>query len=92
MHTALIVADVCVVLAIVASVVRAVWKGQPPSFGSLLLSACIALASLVFAMVSLSAASSLLAASSSAARAAIGTFIIVAAVVLGAWWTKSPAR
>jgi hypothetical protein len=84
------IADVIVVLAIVISVPSAVWKGQPGG-RSLLLSACIALAMLVFGLVSLSAASGLAESGSSSNQVAMLIFLAVTAVILRAWWANKPA-
>ncbi len=84
------IADVIVVLAIVISVPSAVWKGQPGG-RSLLLSACIALAMLVFGLVSLSAASGLAESGSSSNHVAMLIFLAVTAVILRAWWANKPA-
>ncbi len=84
------IADVIVVLAIVISVLSAVWKGQPDG-RSLLLSACIALAMLVFGLVSLSAASGLAESESSLNHAAMLIFLAVTAVILRTWWASKPA-
>ena len=86
----LTIADVIVVLAIVIAVSGAVWKGQSQG-GSLLLSACIALAMLIFGLVSLSAASGLAESASSLNHAAMLIFVAVTAIVLRAWWANKPA-
>jgi hypothetical protein len=84
------IADVIVVLAIVVSVPSAVWKGQPGG-RSLLLSACITLAMLIFGLVSLSAASGLAESESSVNHVAMLIFLAATAVVLRMWWANKPA-
>lgn len=84
------IADVLVVLAIVISVPSAVWRGQSGE-RSLLLSACIVLAVLVFGLVSLSAASGLAASNSSLTHVAMLIFLVLTAVALRMWWASKPA-
>ena len=88
----LTIADVIVLLAIVISVPRAVWKGQSQGSGSLLLSACIVLAMLIFGLVSLSAASGLAESGSSLNHGALLIFLVLTAIVLRMWWAKKPAQ
>lgn len=84
----LTIADVIVLVTVVISVSRAVWKGQ----SSALLSAFISLAMPIFALVSLSAASGLAESSSSSSQGILLVFLVAIAIVAGSSWTKNPAQ
>jgi hypothetical protein len=83
------IADLLVLLAIVVSASRAVWKGQSQGFGPLLLSICIVLAMLIFATVSFTAAYGL-AESSSLGRVVLLIFLVVTAIVARVAWANKP--
>lgn len=85
MSAILSIADLLVLLTIVISVSRAVRKGQPSSSGSLLLTACIVVALLIFATVSFTAASGL-AESSALNQGVLLAFLIVTAIVARVSW------
>lgn len=89
MAIALSIADLLVLLAIVISASRAVWKGHSRGFGPLLLSLCITLAMLIFALVSFAAAYGL-AESSSLGRAVLLVFLVVTAIVARVAWVNKP--
>ena len=74
MGTLLGIVDFIVLLLLVVQVPRTVWKEQPHDFGSLLLSIFIALALIVFAIVSFAAFLGLVQASSSLMR---GIYLLV---------------
>jgi cytochrome c biogenesis factor len=90
MGTLLGIVDFIVLLLLVVHVPRTVWKEQPQGFGSLLLSIFIALALVVFAIVSFAAFLGLVQASSSLMR---GIYLVVllgmAAVLRLSWMGKS---
>lgn len=91
MRIVLGIADFIVLLAAVVTVSRAVWRGQSETSRSLLLSACIVLALIVFGPVSFSAAYGL-AESSSFNQAALLVFLVAIAVLVRIGWTQKPAR
>lgn len=86
------IADIAVLAVVVISVARAVWTGQTSSPGAKLLSACIVLALLIFAMVSLSAASGLAQGPSVLNQGILLLFLVAIAIVAGVSWKKEPAR
>jgi len=90
MGIALTIVDLLVLLAIVMSALRAVWNGQSRGSGSLLLSVCIALAMLIFALVSFTAASGLAESSSSLSQGVLLAFLVVTAIVTSFSWAKQP--
>ena len=85
MSILLTIADLLVLLTIVASISRAVRYGQQNGSGSLLLTVCIVIALLVFATVSFTAASGL-AQSSAFNQAVLLAFLIVTAIVARVSW------
>ncbi len=87
MGIALSIADLLVLLVIVISVSRTVRNGQPRGFGPLLLSICIVVAVLIFALVSFTAASGL-AQSSSLNQVVLLVFLVVTAVVARVSWAS----
>jgi hypothetical protein len=87
MGIALSIADLLVLLTIVISVSRAVRNGQSGGFGPLLLSICIVLAMLIFALVSFAAASGL-AQSSSLNQGFLLAFLVVTAIVARFSWAS----
>ena len=89
MGIALSIADLLVLLTIVISASRAVRNGQSRGFGPLLLSICIALALLIFALVSFAAASGL-AQSSSLNQVFLLAFLVVTAIVARFSWASKP--
>ena len=91
MTTFLMVLDFLVVLAVVVSVSRTVWNGQSGSSRSVLLSALIVLAMLIFGLVSMSAASGLTSSSSSNQVALLIFLVAIAIVALMSWADQSTA-
>ena len=91
MTTFLVILDFLVVLAVVVSVSRAVWNGQSESSRSVLLSALIVLAMLIFGLVSMSAASGLTSSSSSNQVALLIFLVAIAIVALMSWTDQSTA-
>ena len=87
MGIALSTADVIVLLAVVISVSRAVRRGQSGGFAPALLSICIVLALLIFAVVSFTAAFGL-AQSSLFNQVFLVAFLIVTAVVARVSWAS----
>jgi hypothetical protein len=85
MGAVLTIIDVLVLLTLVISVSRAVRNGQPRGTGPLILSICIVVAVLIFAVVSFTAASGL-AQSSSFNQVALLLFLIVIAVMARFSW------
>jgi FlaA1/EpsC-like NDP-sugar epimerase len=91
MRIVLGIADFVIVLAVVIAVSRAVWRGQSETSRSLLLSACIILAMLIFALVSFTAAYGL-AESSLFNQVALLVFLVAMAVVVRIGWTSKTAQ
>ena len=91
MGIVLSVIDFLVLLTIVISVSRWVWKQPAQGFGPLLLSICITLAVLIFATVSFTAAYGL-AAGSSLSQVILLIFLIAIAIVARISWASSPAE
>jgi len=91
MGIALTVIDFLILLTIVISVSRWVWRQPVQGFGPLLLSICITLAVLIFATVSFTAASGL-AAGSALSQAILLIFLIAIAIVARMSWKNSPAE
>lgn len=89
MGIALTIADLLVLLTVVAGALRAVRNGQSRGPGSLLLSICIALALLIFALVSFTAASGL-AESSLLNQVVLLAFLVVTAIVARVSWANQP--
>ena len=89
MRIALSIADLLVLLAVVFGALRAVRNGRSRGPGSLLLSICITLALLIFALVSFTAASGL-AESSSLNQVVLLAFLVVTAVVARVSWVNQP--
>jgi len=85
MGIVLSIADLLVLLTIVMSVLRAVRNGPTQGFGAQLLSICVAVAVLIFAVVSFTAASGL-AESSSLNQGVLLTFLVLTAVVARLSW------
>ena len=81
------IADLLVLLSVVVSVSRAVRNGQSQGFAGQLLSICIFLAVLIFALVSFTAASGL-AESSALNQAALFLFLVVTAIVSRLSWAS----
>jgi hypothetical protein len=91
MGTFLTILDPLVVLAVVASVSRAVWRGQPERSRSVLLSFVILVVLLVFGLVSISAASGLT--SDPLNQLALLVFLVAIAIVaLLSWADKSTGQ
>ena|SRR5690348_12888799 len=88
MGIALSIADLLVLLTIVISVSRAVRNGQSRGFGPLLLSICIVVALLIFALVSFTAAYGLAESSSLLSQGVLLVFLIVTAVVARVSWAS----
>ena len=91
MRIILSIADVFIVLGVVITVSRAVWRGQSEQSRSLLLSACILLALLIFALVSFTAAYGL-AEGSSFNQVALLIVLVVIAVVARIGWANNTAQ
>lgn len=91
MRITLAIADVIVVLAVVFTVSRAVWRGQSDGSRSVLLSACIVLALLIFGLVSFTAAYGL-AESSSFNQLALLIALVAIAIVARIGWANQPAQ
>jgi predicted neutral ceramidase superfamily lipid hydrolase len=91
MRIILSIADLIVVLAVVISVSRAVWRGQSDQSRSLLLSVCIVLALLIFALVSFTAAYGL-AESSSFNQFALLLVLVAIAIVARIGWANRAAQ
>lgn len=89
MGIVLTIADLLVLLTVVVSISRAVQNGQPPGFGPQLLSICVTVALLIFALVSFTAASGL-AESSSLGQAVLFIFLVVTAIVARFSWAPVP--
>jgi hypothetical protein len=89
MGIVLSIADLLVLLTIVVSVSRAVRNGQPRGFGPQLLSICITVALLIFALVSFTAAAGL-AESSSLGQGVLFVFLVVTAIVARLSWVAVP--
>jgi hypothetical protein len=87
MGIALSVIDLFILVAIVISGSRWVWRQQSHGFGALLLSICITLAMLVFGMVSFTAASGL-AAGSSLSQVVLLIFLVAIAIVARFSWAR----
>jgi hypothetical protein len=88
MGIALSIADLLVLLTIVISASRAVRNGQPRGFGPQLLSICIVLALLIFALVSFTAAFGLAESSSSLSQVVLLAFLVVTAIVARVSWAS----
>jgi hypothetical protein len=91
MRIVLGIADFVIVLAVVIAVSRAVWRGQSETSRSLLLSACIILAMLIFALVSFTAAYGL-AESSLFNQVALLVSLVAMAIVVRIGWTNTTAE
>jgi hypothetical protein len=89
MGIALTIADLLVLLAVVAGAWRAVRNGQSQGPGSLILSICVILALLIFALVSFTSASGL-AESSSLNQVVLLAFLVVTAIVARVSWVNQP--
>lgn len=89
MGIALRITDLLVLLAVVAGALRAVRNGQSRSTGSSILSICMVLALLIFALVSFTAASGL-AESSSLNQIVLLAFLVVTAIVARVSWVNQP--
>ena len=91
MGIALTVIDFLILVTIVISVSRWVWKQPAQGFGPLLLSICITLALLIFATVSFTAASGL-AAGSSLDQGILLIFLVAIAIAARMSWANNPAE
>lgn len=91
MTTILSIIDFLVLLTIVISASRWVWKQPAQDFGPLLLSICITLALLIFATVSFTAASGL-AGGSGLSQGILLIFLVAIAIVARMSWANSPAE
>ena len=89
MGIALSIADLLVLLTVVAGALRAGRNGQSRGPGSLLLSICITVGMLIFALVSFTAASGL-AESSSLNQVVLLVFLVVTAIVARVSWANQP--
>ena len=91
MGIVLSIIDFLVLLTIVISASRWVWKQPAQGFGPLLLSICITLALLIFATVSFTAGSGL-AAGSSLSQGILLIFLIAISIVTRMSWANNPAE
>ena len=91
MKIILAIADVLVVLSLVIAVSRAVWRGQSEQSRSLLLSACIVVALLIFGTVSFTAAYGL-ADNSAFNHVALLIALVAIAGAIRIGWTSTPAQ
>jgi hypothetical protein len=91
MASILSILDFAVVLLVVISVSRAVWKGPSGNSGSLVLSLCTAAALAIFGVVSLLAASGLTD-RSAFHQGALLIFLVAIAVTSGVSWANKPVR
>ena len=91
MGTLLGIVDFIVLLLLVVQVPRTVWKEQPQGFGSRLLSIFIALALIVFAIVSFAAFFGLVEVSSSLTRGIFLVVLLGMAALLRLSWVGKPA-
>jgi hypothetical protein len=91
MGTVLSVIDFLVLLTIVISASRWVWKQPAQGFGPLLLSICITLALLIFATVSFTAAYGL-AEGSSLGQGILLIFLVAIAIAARMSWANNPAE
>jgi len=87
MEIILAIADILVVMGIALSVIAAVRRGQ-----SLILTAFIALAMFIFALVSMSAANGLVESDWSPNHVALVVFLLAGAFALSMWWTLNPQQ
>jgi len=87
MEIFLAIADILVVVGVALSVIAAVRRGQ-----SLILTALIALAMFIFALVSMSAANGLAESNWSPNHVAMLIFLVAGAFVLSMWWTLNPQQ
>jgi len=83
------VVDFIILLLLIVLILRTVWKEQPQGSGSLLLSIFVALALIVFAMVSFAAYLGLVEASSSLTRGIFFVILLVMAVLLFLSWGQA---
>ncbi len=91
MTTLIAIVDLIVLLMYVASIPRVVSKWQSQGTGALVLSAFVALAIAIFAMVSFIANAGLVAATSSLTQAIILLFLVVMAALVRASLANKPA-
>jgi hypothetical protein len=91
MGAILSILDVAVVLFVVISLSRAVWKGPRESSHSLALSIVLTVVFTIFGLVSISAAAGL-AADSIFNQGALLIFLAAIAIVASLSWTDKPAR
>jgi len=91
MGTVLSVIDFLVLLTIVISASRWVWKQPAQGFGPLLLSICITLALLIFATVSFTAAYGLTE-GSSLSQGILLIFLVAIAIAARMSWANNPAE
>ena len=91
MKIILAIADVLIVLSLVITVSRAVWRGQSEQSRSLLLSACVVVALLIFGTVSFTAAYGL-ADNSGFNQVALLIVLVAIAAAVRIGWTSTPAQ
>jgi hypothetical protein len=91
MGTVLSIIDFLLLLTIVISASRWVWRQPAQGFGPLLLSICITLALLIFATVSFTAASGL-AAGSSLDQGILLIFLVAIAIAARMSWANNPVE
>ena len=89
MQIVLSILDLLVVVTVVVSVVRAVWRGQPENSRSVLLAAFIAVALFIFGLVSLAAAAGL--AADSTQQIVLLVFLVAIAITARMAWTSQTA-
>jgi hypothetical protein len=91
-ETILSILDFVVVLAVVISLSRAVWKGPSESSRSLALTSLLTVAFIIFGLVSLVAAAGLSAGSAFNQRALLISLVAIAAAIYMSWVNKPAAQ
>jgi hypothetical protein len=91
MGTLLSIIDFLILLTIVISISRWVWRQAEQGFGPLLLSICITVALFIFATVSFTAASGL-AAGSSLNQGVLLIFLVAIAIAARMSWANNPVE
>jgi hypothetical protein len=90
MGTLLSIADFVVLLLLVVLVLRAMWRELPRDSGSLVLSICVSVVLLVFAIVSFSAYIGLVEVSSLLTQGIFLVVLLVMAALIRLSWTAKP--
>jgi hypothetical protein len=90
METLLSIADFVVLLLLVVLVLRTMWRELPRDSGSLVLSICVSVVLIDFAIVSFSAYIGLVEVSSSLTQGIFLVVLLVMAAVIRLSWTAKP--